>query len=164
MIEFSYVAVMFSARNWKKMLFWTSLLFVGWFTIGFLSKFIHLDDRVIHISRDMAEAGNRWSQLALTLAGYLALIILKYTWKPFKNLTWLKLGYLFLVGFLVHFAMEITLLSAGIRPLAEGSFGVLIFNSLIEFNMGIPPLFFGWIMLKDRTVSTGREEEKISWI
>ncbi|MHA2358072.1 MAG: hypothetical protein ACXABK_04820, partial [Candidatus Heimdallarchaeaceae archaeon] len=72
MIEFSYVAIMFSAKNWKKMVFWTLLLFAGWFTISLLSQFIQLDERTIHISRDMAEAGNRWSQLSLMLAGYAA--------------------------------------------------------------------------------------------
>ncbi|MEE9410529.1 MAG: hypothetical protein V3V41_06350, partial [Candidatus Heimdallarchaeota archaeon] len=136
MIEFSYVAVMFSAKNWRKMLYWSLLLYGGWFAIGFLSQWIHWDDRVISIAREMTSA--RWRQVGMAIGGYLLLIVLKYTWKPFKQLTWPKIGFLLFVGFLVHFAMETTLLAAGIRPLDPGAFGVLAFNSLIEFNTGVP--------------------------
>ena len=99
----------------------------------------------------------RWIQIAMVVGGYLLLVLFKYKWKPFKNLTWLKLGYLFLVGFLVHFGMEITLLAAGIRPL-EGSIIILIFNSFLEFNSGVPVIFIAWTLLKNRGVRTGSDD------
>jgi len=157
MIEFSYVAVMFSAKDWKTMLRWSLLLYGGWFAIGFLSQWIPLHDTAISISRIMSDF--RWGQIAMAAGGYLVLIILKYTWEPFKHLTWIKLGFLVLVGFLVHFGMEITLLSAGIRPLEAGALGVLFFNSLIEFNTGVPFLYFGWVLLKDWKINTGVQDE-----
>ena len=158
MIEFSYVAVLFSIKNWKKIAFWSSFLLGGWFIIGFLSQWIHLDDRTIDIVRLMSSG--RWVQIVMAIGGYLLLIILKYTWEPFKHLTWARIGFLFLIGFFVHFSMETTLLAAGIRPL-EGAFSVLLFNSLIEFNTGVPILYFGWILLKDRGISTGIKDVEI---
>ena len=144
MIEFSYVTVMFRLRDWKKRVYWTVLLYVGWFIIAFLPKILPLNDDTVDIVRHMAE--NRWAQIGMVLGGYLILIILKYTWKPFKNVTWLQLGFLFLTGFLVHFAMEITLLSAGIRPISE-AWTVLLFNSFLEFNTGVPILYFIWKLI-----------------
>lgn len=144
MIEFSYVTVMFRLENWKKKVYWTIFLYAGWFIIAFLPKILPLSDSTVDIVRHMAE--NRWTQIDMVLGGYLLLVILKYTWKPFKWVTWKTLGFLFLTGFIVHFAMEITLLSAGIRP-ASDAFSVLVFNSFLEFNTGVPILFFVWNLL-----------------
>lgn len=159
MIEFSYVATMISAKNWKTMLSWSLFLYGGWFATGFLSSWLHIDDRSISIYREMTDIG-RWIQISMVVGGYLLLILFKYKWKPFKNLSWLKLGYLFLVGFLVHFGMEITLLAAGIRPL-DGSLVILIFNSLLEFNSGVPVIFIAWTLLKNRGISTGSNDLRL---
>ena len=159
MIEFSYVATMISAKNWKTMLSWSLFLYGGWFATGFLSSWLHIDDRSISIYREMTDIG-RWIQIAMVVGGYLLLILFKYKWKPFKNLSWLKLGYLFLVGFLVHFGMEITLLAAGIRPL-EGSFIILIFNSFLEFNSGIPMIFIVWVLLQKRKIGVGLNSNEV---
>ncbi|MCG3224731.1 MAG: hypothetical protein H7647_09715 [Candidatus Heimdallarchaeota archaeon] len=156
MIEFSYVATMISAKNWKTMLSWSLFLYGGWFATGFLSSWLHIDDRTIDIYREMTDIG-RWIQIAMAVGGYLLLILFKYKWKPFNNLSWLKLGYLFLVGFLVHFGMEITLLAAEIRPLV-GSLVILIFNSFIEFNSGVPVIFIAWTLLKNKGISTGKDD------
>ncbi len=158
MVEFSYVAVMFSAKNWRKMMYWTMFLYIGWFFIAFFPKVLPMDDTSVDIVRHMSDT--RWTQIGMAVGGYLLLVILKHTWKPFKSLTWKKLGYLVLLGFAVHFAMEITLLSSGIRPPSD-IFSVLIFNSLIEFNSGVPILFFGWTLLKDKGISIGGETEEL---
>ncbi len=144
MIEFSYVTLMFNLKNWKQNVYWTVLLYAGWFAIAFLPKLLPLSDSTVDIVRHMKD--NRWTQIGMVVGGYLLLIILKYIWKPFKSLTWLRLGFLFLTGFLVHFAMEITLLSAGIRPLTEAA-SVLFFNSFLEFNTGVPILFIAWQLI-----------------
>ncbi|MCG3220403.1 MAG: hypothetical protein H7641_03400 [Candidatus Heimdallarchaeota archaeon] len=158
MIEFSFAAVMFSAKSWRKMLYWTILLYTGWFVIGLLPRVLPMSDTTIHIVRQMTRG--RWLQIGMVVGGYLLLIVLKFIWEPFKDLTWKKLGYLFLVGVLVHFAMEITLFAAGIRPIGN-LVDVLLFNSLIEFNSGIPFIYFGWALLKDKGISIGGETEEL---
>ena len=55
--------------------------------------------------------------------------------------------------------MEITLFAAGIRPIGN-LVDVLLFNSLIEFNSGIPFMYFGWALLKDK-ISIGKETEEL---
>ncbi|MHA1865756.1 MAG: hypothetical protein ACTSVB_04650 [Candidatus Heimdallarchaeaceae archaeon] len=57
-----------------------------------------------------------------------------------KDLSYLRIGYLFLIGILVHFRMEFTQHISGIRPI-EGSLSIILPDSLLEFNSGIPVLF-----------------------
>jgi hypothetical protein len=47
--------------------------------------------------------------------------------------------------------MEVTLLASGIRP-AENYVHVLLFNSLLEFNMGVPILYILWTAIKSTKV------------
>jgi hypothetical protein len=102
-------------------------------------------------------------QVALVAGGYLLLLLLKYTWRPMKSLTLPRMLYLFLVGILVHFGMEITLLASGIRP-AENYVDVLLFNSLLEFNMGVPFLYILWTAIRPTTASgaTGQDPTRPS--
>ena len=158
MVEFSYVAVMFSAKQWRKKMYWTLFLYIGWSFIAFFPKVLPLSDTTVQITRFM-ESG-RWLQIGMALGGFAVLILFKYIWKPFKSVTWLQIGYIALVGVIVHFGMEISLLAAGIRP-AENLLTVLVFNSLIEFNSGTPYLFMIWTLLKDKGISIGAETEQL---
>jgi hypothetical protein len=99
----------------------------------------------------------------MVAGGYLLLLLLKYTWPPMKSLTFLRMIYLFCVGMLVHFGMEITLLASGIRP-AGDYVHVLLFNSLLEFNMGVPVLYILWTAIRSRKASdeAGQEPTKSS--
>jgi len=144
MVMFSYVIVMFSATKTGTRVLWTAFLYIGWGAIAFLSQWIPLDDRIITMGRNMS--GVPAFQIGMTAGGYLLLAILKYKWKYMKSLTWPYIAYLFLVGFLIIFAMELTLWLSEIRPAEEGM-DVLVFNSLLEFNVGIPVLYIVWIFL-----------------
>ena len=158
MIEFSYVAVMFSAKNWRKRMYWTMFLYIGWFFVAFFPKVLPWSDTSVHITRFMENG--RWLQIGMALGGFGAIILFKYIWKPFKSVTWKQIGYVFLIGVIVHFGMEISLLTAGIRP-ATDLVTVLVFNSLIEFNSGAPILFIIWTLTKDRGISIGAETEEL---
>ena len=130
MIEFSYVFVMFNEKTDK--IRWTAMLYGGWILIGFLSQWVSLDDRTIIIWREMA--GDRTVQIIMMAVGFLLLL----GFASNDKIEYKTVIYVFLVGFLVHFAMEISLFLPGIR---NGSFDILFFNSFIEFNTGAPVLF-----------------------
>jgi hypothetical protein len=156
MIEFSYVTAMFQARSMKTRALWTLFLYGGWMATALISQHVGIDDRTIQTGRDMSNA--RIIQVALVAGGYLLLLVLKYTWRPMKSLTFPRILYLFLIGILVHFAMEVTLLASGIRP-AENFVDVLLFNSLLEFNMGIPVLYILWTAIKSAELHDKSKEE-----
>jgi hypothetical protein len=156
MIEFSYVTVMFGTKSVKTGVLWTLFLYGGWMATALISQHVGIDDRTIDIGRDMSNA--RIVQVAMVAGGYLLLLLLKYTWRPMKSLTLRRMFYLFIVGFLVHFGMEITLLASGIRP-AEDYVHVLLFNSLLEFNTGIPILYILWTAFRSRKESGAAGQE-----
>ena len=156
MIEFSYVTVMFGAKSMKTVVLWTLFLYVGWMATALISQHASIDDRTIDIGRDMSNA--RIVQVAMVAGGYLLLLLLKYIWHPMKSLTFRRMLHLFVIGVLVHFGMEITLLASGIRP-AENYVDVLLFNSLLEFNMGIPILYVLWTALRSRKESGAARQE-----
>ena len=156
MIEFSYVTVMFGAKSMKTRVLWTLFLYGGWMATALISQNLTMDDRTIDIGRDMSNA--RIVQVAMVAGGYLLLLLLKYIWHPMKSLTFRRMLHLFVIGVLVHFGMEITLLASGIRP-AENFVDVLLFNSLLEFNMGIPILYVLWTALRSRKESGAARQE-----
>lgn len=122
-VEYAYAFLMFEKKSNK--IGWTALVFFGWLTIAFLSQLLSINNSAIEVVRHMGDL--RSLRIILVLIGYSLLFVCKYDWK--------KIAYLFFVGFLIHFMMEFSLLVSGIRP---GSFLILLENSLIEFNMGIP--------------------------
>lgn len=122
-VEYAYVFIMFEKNSNKY--FWTALVFIGWILVGFLSQQFNSNDINIQVTRHMSDL--RFLRIILVVIGYALLFIFKYDYK--------KIAYLFLVGFLIHFMMEFSLLINHIRP---GSFWILFENSLIEFNMGVP--------------------------
>jgi len=124
-IEYSYVFLMFEEKSYKAKLKWTLFIFLGWLIVAFLSQLIPLNDAKIKTIRHMSDL--RTLRIAIVLIGYLTLFLLRYDWK--------KILYLFSIGFLIHFMMESVLLISNIRP---GSISILLENSLIEFNMGVP--------------------------
>jgi len=156
MIEFSFVTVMFQAKSNKTRALWTLFLYGGWLATALISQHVGIDDRTIQTGRDMSNA--RIIEVALVASGYLLLLVLKYTWRPMKSLAFPRMLYLFLIGILVHFGMEITLLASGIRP-ADNYVDVLLFNSLLEFNMGVPFLYILWTAIKSAKVNDTSQKE-----
>ena len=132
MIQYSYVGVMFTEGSNKKL--WTLLLFTGWISIGLTSQLLSLDDSTVHVARIMST--QRLTEILVVLAEYSLLVFLMQRGK--FELTWRRIGYVFGIGVLAFFAMEVTLLVPGIRNIDLGN---LIFNSLIEWNMGAPIVY-----------------------
>lgn len=122
-VEYAYIFLMFEKKSNK--LGWTALVLGGWLLVAFSSQFFSINDVSITVIRHMSDL--RFLRVVLVLVGYSLLFLFKYNWK--------KIAYLFLVGFAIHFMMEFSLFISGIRP---GNFLILLENSLIEFNMGVP--------------------------
>ena len=122
-VEYAYVFLMFEKKSNK--LGWTALVLGGWLLVAFLSQIFLINDAPITVIRHMSDL--RLLRIFIVLIGYSLLFLFKYNWK--------KILYLFFIGFLVHFMMEFSLFISGIRP---ESFLILLENSLIEFNMGVP--------------------------
>ncbi len=148
MIMFSFAPLMFNKKiHFVEKLLWAGLMYCGWLAIGLMSEYITWDDRIIDISRDMANA--RTKQIIMASVGYAVLLIWKilsefldgFPWNIMKNIPYWYFGILIVIGVFIHFSMESTLMIAGIRPI---DWQVLAVNSLLEFNTGIPILFGLW--------------------
>lgn len=122
-VEYSYVFIMFENKSNK--IGWTALVFLGWLSVAFLSQWLPVNDSSIMVVRHMNDF--RLLRIVMVVFGYVLLFIFRYNWR--------KIAYLFLVGFTIHFMMEFSLFVSGIRP---GSLHVLVENSLLEFNTGVP--------------------------
>ncbi len=126
-VEYAYIFLMFDKKNTKK-LKWTLFILFGWILVALLSQSVSINDTSITVVRYMSNL--RIMRIVIVVLGYSLLFALKYDWK--------KILYLFFIGFLIHFMMEFSLLITNIRP---SSFWILLENSLIEFNMGIPVFY-----------------------
>ena len=140
MMQYSYVQVMFTKKFddpeqlKKERIQLSALFFFGWLFIAYLSIFIPLDDAKVTVARIMTN--QRIIEVFVVIAEYCFLAFLAY--KKKFGVNWRVIGYIFLVGFFVHFSMEFTLFLPGIR---QSSVFDLVFNSLFEFNMGAPLLY-----------------------
>jgi len=144
-VEYAYVFLMFEKSSVREKVLWTLLVFGGWLLVSFLSQIFAINDAVIITTRHMGDF--RFLRIALVLIGYSLLVYFKYDWK--------KILQLFFIGFLIHFMMEFSLLLNGIRP---GSILILIENSLIEFNMGIPFFYLVYDKFLRKKFSKGNSQ------
>jgi hypothetical protein len=136
-LMFAWIFLMFDKQN--KRAAWTALLFGGWLTIAFLSQVLQINDNVIETVRLMKSS--RVKQIIIVVLGYGALFLLRYKLK--------KILFLFLVGCGIHFMMEFSLWVSGIRP---SSLDLLLVNTLVESNMGVPLLYIFW----DKTLTRSK--------
>jgi hypothetical protein len=156
MIMFSYAPIMFDKKVSKiEKGFWSIGMFGGWLAIALMSQAISWNDTTIDIVRHMD--GFRIGQILMVVLGYFALIVmnvlLKYTkWNFIDPQPWWTFIYLFAVGIFIHLSMEATLTIAGIRQ--PFYWGVFIYNSIMEFNSGIPYLIVMWIIVNRKDYRT----------
>ncbi|MFX0027957.1 MAG: hypothetical protein ACFE8B_02010 [Candidatus Hermodarchaeota archaeon] len=149
LLAFSWVMIMFEKKNKKEIILWTMLLYGGWFMIASLSQILPLNDVEIITIRHMRHL--RIVEISTVVCGYLLLVFLKYNYKT--------IIYIFWVGTMLSFMMESYLLFTGIRP---SGFDLLLYDSLILTNQGIPYLFviFDKILPKLREYVMNRRNKK----
>ncbi|MBN2291494.1 MAG: hypothetical protein JXM70_03655 [Pirellulales bacterium] len=127
-VAFGWMWVAFERKSVKDVVFWTALVLGGWFLVPFASSMLHLHDEPIMTVRHMqSQVG---MQIGMVVAGYALLAILRYDFK--------MIAYLFWVGSMLGFMMEIPLNVFNIRPTG---IDVLVYETLFLFNMGVPYLF-----------------------
>jgi len=140
MMQYSYVQVMFTKkfedpeRLKKERIEIALLFFFGWLVIAYLSELVPLDDTLVTVTRIMTN--QRVIEILVVIVEFSFLAFLAH--KKKFGIDWRVIGYIFCVGFFVHFSMEFTLFLPGIR---QSSLFDLVFNSLFEFNMGAPLLY-----------------------
>lgn len=157
-VQFSYVAIMFEKRKWRELWLWTLIFYLGWILVGVGSQLIPLDDRIIRVSRNMDVNRQRLTFTLMTVGNIVIAMILYL----FKKLRFQDVIYLFIVGILVEFCLELSLSVSGIR-LEQGtwSWELMIVNTLIEFNMGISLMYLLWVIAK--TKRDGMYVPPLSW-
>lgn len=130
-VAFGWIWIAFERKSCKDVALWTALVLGGWFLIPFASTTLHIHDDAIMTVRHMQNQVGL--QIGLVVAGYALLAVLRYDFKI--------IAYLFWVGCMLGFMMEIPLNVFKIRPTG---IDVLVYETLFLFNMGVPYLFIVW--------------------
>lgn len=121
---------------------WSALILGGWLVVAMLSQLLGSSFTTINIARNTG--GYHWLMAIILIAGYAIMLHRRFV----QNITSdPSIFYLFFVGVLVQFSWESALLVSGIRPLGAQP---IIFNSLLETNLGIPYLVFIQRAIKQR--------------
>lgn len=130
-VAFGWMWIAFERKGVKDVAMWTALVLGGWFLVPFASLMLHInDDPVMTIRHMQSQVG---LQIGMVIGGYALLAVLRYDFKT--------IAYLFWVGCMLGFMMEIPLNVFNIRPTG---FDVLVYETLFLFNMGVPYLFIVW--------------------
>ena len=130
-VAFGWMWIAFERKSAKDVTLWTALVLGGWLLIPLASSVLPINDDPIMTVRHMqSQVG---MQITMVAVGYLLLFILRYDFKT--------IAYLFCVGCMLSFMMEIPLNLFHIRP--TGIY-VLIYETLFLFNMGVPYLYIVW--------------------
>jgi hypothetical protein len=130
-VAFSWIWIAFEKRSTTDVLGWTAVVFFGWLVVPVVSSLIPLNDDPVMTVRHMeSQVG---FQIGTVVVGYLLLGLLKYEWRT--------MGYLFCVGCTLGFMMESPLMISKIRPASPG---LLVYETVILFNQGVPYLYVIW--------------------
>jgi hypothetical protein len=138
MFAFGWLWIMFenfAKRNLKEILVFTLLIFTFWMLIPLFSLLIPLNNTQVRSIRYMDTQMIAWS--INLIAGYVFLSLI-YGTKKFGSRKPKTILYVFVVGCIGAFFMELPLLIFGIRPT-----GILflLYNVLFMFNQGAPYLY-----------------------
>ena len=124
-VAFGWMWIAFERKSAKDVALWTALVLGGWFFVPFASSMLHVNDDPIMTVRHMqSQVG---LQIGMVIAGYLLLAILRYDFKT--------IAYLFGVGCMLGFMMEIPLNVFNIRPTG---IDLLVYEDLVSLQHGCP--------------------------
>jgi hypothetical protein len=130
-VAFSWIWIAFERRSRLDLAFWTAVVLAGWMLVPVVSFAVPLSDAPIMTVRHMQSQVAY--QIAAVVVGYALLAVLRLDIR--------MIGYLFAVGCVLGFMMELPLLVTKIRP---ASFRLLAFETLILYNQGVPYLYVIW--------------------
>jgi hypothetical protein len=130
-VAFSWVWIAFERRSRLDVAFWTVVVLAGWMLVPVVSFAVPLSNAPIMTVRHMQSQVAY--QIAAVIVGYAFLAVLRYDTRT--------IVYLFAVGCALGFMMELPLLVTKIRP---ASFKLLVFETLILYNQGVPYLYLIW--------------------
>lgn len=118
--------------NDKKLIQWSGLIVGGWLLVAFVSQTFGGSFPSIQISR--MTGSYHWFMALVLIVGYIYLVIQQWGTQGL----WKQLLYLAMIGIVVQLSWETVLLLSGIRPLGVNP---ILFNSLLETNLGMPYLY-----------------------
>ncbi|KAJ6234311.1 hypothetical protein M0813_04114 [Anaeramoeba flamelloides] len=141
-----------SEERTRQRILWTILFFSVQTIPAFMQKGFDWDNRTCKIGRHMG--GNRWKMLLSLVIGYGYLC-----WRRIKAKDLVKL---FLIGFIGEGIFEFAFYISGIRT---GKIDVLLFDSAIEMNLGIPWMFllWRWMLKKDKRPYYDEQYNIVNW-
>lgn len=116
-----------------RLLEWSILIPLGWFSEALISQYAGQNTGVITITRGTGQY--HWVMAIFLVVGYVYLIIHNLAAKKENRYPIL---WILAIGILVQFAWEAVLAITGIR---NQSWQTLVINSLLETNMGLPYLY-----------------------
>ncbi|MHA1145487.1 MAG: hypothetical protein ACTSRW_12165 [Candidatus Helarchaeota archaeon] len=134
MVSFSWMIIMFERKSNKEVISWTALVFLGWMLIPLFMYLVPVHDLIVYTNRHMTSI--QWVEILIVIVSYVLLLVLKYDYK--------QVSYLFLVGCTLSFMMEFPLFIFGIRPFGLAGLFILVYDTFILYNQGVPVLWVFW--------------------
>ncbi len=147
----------------KRLLEWSLLICVWWIAAPLIVATFGAGLPPIKIQRT---TGAYHGYMALILfVGYASAIVYNLIQK--EKIKRFPLLWLLIIGILVQFGWEFSLLVGGIRSAEFASFGdkimTLVVNSLLETNLGAVPIFCIYVLLTSRFTEDLKKRETVSF-
>lgn len=147
----------------KRLLEWSLLICVWWIAAPLIAATFGAGLPPIKIQRT---TGAYHGYMALILfVGYASAIVYNLIQK--EKIKRFPLLWLLIIGILVQFGWEFSLLVGGIRSAEFASFGdkimTLVVNSLLETNLGAVPIFCIYVLLTSRFTEDLKKRETVSF-
>lgn len=147
----------------KRLFEWSLLIMVWWISAPLIAATFGQNLTPIKIQRT---TGSYHGYMALILfSGYAAAIVYNFIQKDKSKR--FPLLWLLIIGILVQFGWEFSLLIGGIRSAAIESAGdklmTLVVNSLVETNLGAVPIFCIYVLVTARFTEDLKKREKTTF-